>query len=151
MPCRAGVDPDRRSSASIEACRAAAVGSCDSNTGAAKIRGSTSIHDSGAAKISNSSSVHNTGAAKIRIDPSSYRFARNWAIYIGVRREIPLPGRYDRMGQYPFEDLSLPYKPQIRPHEARCIYVRERNRSGRYKGCQEGEALVKSSAGRLSC
>ena len=32
-------------------------------------------------------------------------------------------------------DLSLPYKPQIRSHEARRIHVRERNRSGRHKGC----------------
>ena len=69
------------------------------------------------------------------------------AIYIGGRREISLPRRYGRVGQYTFAGLSLRYEPQIRTHEDRCVYVREGNCRGRHEGGQEGKAPLKSSCG----
>ncbi len=74
------------------------------------------------------------------------QFAHGRSIYDGDPSENALPGRHGGLGQYALEDLSLRFKPRLRPHKDGRIHVRERNRSSRPQGCQEGEAPVKKSA-----
>ena len=157
MPCRACLDPNcGDSSASTGTCSAAEVRSRYNSPvhhcGTAEVRSRccSSVHYGGATQVRSRccSSVRHGGAAKIRSNRSPCsagpgRFARGWPIYNRVPSENSLPERHDRMGKYPLEGLSLRFKPQIRPHEDRRIHVRERNRSSRHPGSQEGEAPVK--------
>ena len=141
---------------------AAEVGSCDSSSvhtlGTAEIRVAAAPQSTTAAqpKSEAAAAPRSATAAQPRSEATTAPApqAPTGSLVAGqftteAEREISLPGRHGRMGKYPLEGLPLRFKPQIRPHEDRRIHVRERNRSSRHQGSQEGEAPLKDFSALL--